>query len=137
MKHHLVSGAVGFLRSLDGVGQMRQDGKRQRIGQGEQITGGLEVLPQIVNDNGGAEQVPDLSEPPSANSLSPPRQADVGGTPSVPPAGLVRLPFQAILFRLSLKGGHHGRIGVRGSQNLDGRISSCGRQACWRFDPDL
>jgi hypothetical protein len=110
VKHDLVSGASSGGGGFYGVAKMRKNGERKGIWQSEQSAGDLEVLSEIVNDDGGVEDATDLQELPAGHLLSITRQANVRDSPSCLGPGFVYGTFQAALLSLVLEGDYDRRI---------------------------
>ncbi len=127
---------MGLLRDGGRVMLMRQDGKCQRIGEREQPVGCLAVLSQVVNDNRGAEQTPNLAEAPPANGDTSPGYAEIRGTPPVSCPGFLHAEFQSVPCRLSFDRSDHCRIDLRRGQRLDRRIRFGRREGALAGDMD-
>jgi hypothetical protein len=70
VKHYLVSGAASFCGGFHRVAKMRKNGECKGIRQSKQLVRGLEVLSEIVNNDGGVKDATDLMELPSRHLLS-------------------------------------------------------------------
>jgi hypothetical protein len=65
MKHYLVFRAASFSGGLHGVAKVRKNGACQGIRQCKHLLRGLEVFPEIVNNDGRVKDAPDFPQLPS------------------------------------------------------------------------
>jgi hypothetical protein len=70
VKYYLVSGAASFCGGFHRVAKVRENRECEGIRQSKQLARDLELRSEIVNDNGGVKDAPDLTELPSRHLLS-------------------------------------------------------------------
>jgi hypothetical protein len=70
VKHYLASSAASFQGGFPRVAKMRKNGECQGIRQGKQLARGLEVFPEIINNDGSVKDATDLAELPSRHLLA-------------------------------------------------------------------
>jgi hypothetical protein len=121
-----VSGAASFCGGFHRVAKMRENRECKGIRQCQQLVRDLEVLSEIVNNNGGVKDATDLMELPSRHLPSITQHADISDSPSLLGPGFIDGAFQAVFLGLVLEGGYDRRIDLSADSRFNGSFRLSG-----------
>jgi hypothetical protein len=121
-----MSGAPSFYGGFHRVAKMREHRECKGIRQCKQLARDLELLSEIVNNNGGVKDATDLMELPSRHLPSITKQTDISDSPSLLGPGFIDDTFQAVFLRLALEGGDDRRIDLSADSRFNGCFRLCG-----------
>jgi len=137
VEHYFTSGAVSFPCGFRRGAKMGKNRECQAIRQRQQLTRGLEVSPEIVNNNGGVKDATHLPHPPAQDLLPVACQMDISDSPPRIGPGFTRRTYQAVLLSLLPESRYDGRINFRACYYFNGRFRLAGETTSGRLDPEL